>query len=216
MNEHSTHDMDSYHHVISVPITIGGLICKAAYAIFYFTTLPLRILCWFLTTFPVLSALVVLFLFALYFLARRLSRQSAVHYVLYTAIPYGLSIVYTGVTFFFPQVHTVTRICGALMNPIRFILGLIEKVDQRAKPIRRTVEAISPPKGRKAERKSVEEALNDGRLQCCVCVHKEKNIILRPCMHLCLCDGCLTPYLRHQNTCPICRSTIDGYDKVFL
>lgn len=48
---------------------------------------------------------------------------------------------------------------------------------------------------------------------CIVCEENEKNIVLTPCHHLCLCNQCFVA--NHFDTCPICRSQINSHIKVF-
>ncbi|CAI5452946.1 unnamed protein product [Caenorhabditis angaria] len=200
-------------------------IFKLFYPVYYVLTIPLRIFHWFFANFPIFSSLslfmFVSFVLIVLYIFRRLSstpRENFINYLLYTVLPYGTSIVYTAITLVFPQVNTVTRILGALLHPIKFILGLVEKVDRRAEPIRRTVEALhGSKKSTKSERKSIEETLNDGRLQCCVCQFEEKCVLLRPCNHLCLCERCNEAINRQPNKiCPICRAEIESFELVYI
>lgn len=91
--------------------TAFDYIFKLFYPVYYFVTIPVRITNWFFTNFPVFSSL-SLFLFIAtvlitLYVYRRLSstpRESFISYILYTVVPYGVSIVYTVVGFIFPQV----------------------------------------------------------------------------------------------------------------
>ena len=49
-------------------------------------------------------------------------------------------------------------------------------------------------------------------LECCVCTTKAKDIVFDTCKHLCVCSDCV-PKL---NTCPICRTGITTFTKVFV
>ena len=55
---------------------------------------------------------------------------------------------------------------------------------------------------------------NIKQLQCCVCHDKQPNILLRPCNHLSLCEGCLTR-MKKNSCCPLCRRKIIETIKVF-
>lgn len=204
--------------------TAFDYIFKLIYPVYYFVTIPVRITSWFFTNFPVFSSL-SLFLFVsttliVLYIYRRLSttpRESFISYVLYTVIPYAGSIVYTTVGFIFPQVHFITRIINALLHPIKFVLGFIEKVDSRAAPIRRTVEAIHGPKPSKASIKSIEESLNETRLQCYLCKLADKQVLLRPCNHLCLCERCNDAFQKQiPLLCPICHIPVKSFEVVHL
>uniref|UniRef100_A0A1I7T6U8 RING-type domain-containing protein n=1 Tax=Caenorhabditis tropicalis TaxID=1561998 RepID=A0A1I7T6U8_9PELO len=198
---------------------------KLIYPVYYFVTIPLRITNWFFTNFPIFSS-VSLFLFVsttliVLYVYRRLSstpRESFISYILYTVIPYGVSIVYTAVGFIFPQVHMFTRVINALLHPIKFILGFIEKVDNRAAPIRRTVEAIHGPKPpSKSSIKSIEESLNETRIQCVLCKLDDKRVLLRPCNHLCFCERCNDAFQKQiPLLCPICHIPVKSFDIVHL
>jgi len=47
---------------------------------------------------------------------------------------------------------------------------------------------------------------------CVVCMDAEKDTVLRPCMHECVCAACA----RSLATCPVCRARIAKRDKVFV
>jgi len=76
----------------------------------------------------------------------------------------------------------------------------------------------------KPETKKVEEELDfekytykdteneDSRL-CVICISKEKNIILLPCKHFCLCKDC--SYNSELKDCPICRTEIKDQMRIF-
>jgi hypothetical protein len=46
---------------------------------------------------------------------------------------------------------------------------------------------------------------------CVVCMDKDKNILLGPCNHLCVCQDCSVPLKK----CPMCRGDIEKKTKVF-
>ncbi|CAI2354765.1 unnamed protein product [Caenorhabditis sp. 36 PRJEB53466] len=201
--------------------TAFDYVFKLFYPIYYFVTIPVRITTWFFQNFPIFSSFSLFFFVSfaliLLFIFRRLSstpRDSFVSYVLYTVVPYGVSIVYTVADFIFPQLRIVTRVVNFLLHPIKFILGMIEKVDKRAAPIRRTVEAIHGPKKSKKDEK--EEALHL-RLACCLCQVAEKQIVLRPCNHLCFCERCNDAFQKQiPRLCPICYIPAQSFDIVHL
>ena len=47
---------------------------------------------------------------------------------------------------------------------------------------------------------------------CVVCLTNEKNTVLVPCGHYCCCQGCAS----NMAMCPVCRTTIQFRQKVFL
>jgi IS30 family transposase len=49
-------------------------------------------------------------------------------------------------------------------------------------------------------------------MYCCVCMEIQKNTAVRPCNHLCLCEGC-DPKV---DKCPICRGPIAKLDVMFM
>jgi len=51
---------------------------------------------------------------------------------------------------------------------------------------------------------------------CVVCQDKEKCIMILPCRHLCICEGCQGPIRTHRNTCPICRRGVKQMIKAYL
>lgn len=52
--------------------------------------------------------------------------------------------------------------------------------------------------------------INDDTL-CSICMDNKKNILLRPCKHLCICDSCN----KYLEKCPLCRTNISSTEKVY-
>ena len=51
---------------------------------------------------------------------------------------------------------------------------------------------------------------------CVVCHSESRNIVLRPCGCLCLCDSCRQSLaFRKYKECPCCRRFVNGYQKIF-
>ena len=50
------------------------------------------------------------------------------------------------------------------------------------------------------------------RLECVVCLHKPRSVLLRPCNHLVLCGTCAEPYGQAAGPmdCPICRVAVES------
>ena len=49
---------------------------------------------------------------------------------------------------------------------------------------------------------------------CQICLDKPRDCLLEPCMHFCICTGCVRK-LSDKN-CPICRRDIDFWQNVFI
>ncbi len=57
------------------------------------------------------------------------------------------------------------------------------------------------------------------RLQCVICLENEIIYSLQPCSHLGLCHSCaqtLQSRSRGEELCPLCRTPIEAYQRVFL
>lgn len=50
--------------------------------------------------------------------------------------------------------------------------------------------------------------VDETELECVVCMDQNKAVIFIPCGHYCCCDNCS---LQLNQTCPICRSSIDRW-----
>ena len=54
---------------------------------------------------------------------------------------------------------------------------------------------------------------------CVVCQSEEKNIVVMPCRHMCMCKSCCTQLFRMQRyqrkTCPLCRHTITSTLEIY-
>ena len=51
---------------------------------------------------------------------------------------------------------------------------------------------------------------------CIVCMHQERNILIEPCCHLCVCAECSSVLLESQGKCPLCRRRIQTLTRVYL
>lgn len=49
---------------------------------------------------------------------------------------------------------------------------------------------------------------------CCICLINERNIVFRPCNHLCVCNNCILN--SNLQTCPLCRTEITETIVVFV
>ena len=59
----------------------------------------------------------------------------------------------------------------------------------------------------------------DDSAVCCVCQDGAKTVLLLPCRHLCVCEGCSEAVdsrrRRLLRSCPICRETVEEMMKVY-
>lgn len=51
-----------------------------------------------------------------------------------------------------------------------------------------------------------EEEIEDGGLECVICMSDMRDTLILPCRHLCLCQACADSLRYQANNCPICRS----------
>jgi hypothetical protein len=49
---------------------------------------------------------------------------------------------------------------------------------------------------------------------CQICLDKPRDCLLEPCMHFCVCQGCVINI--NDRKCPICRREVDYYQNVFI
>ncbi|KAJ1349205.1 hypothetical protein KIN20_004675 [Parelaphostrongylus tenuis] len=111
---------------------------------------------------------------------------------------------------------------------LRWLVGGDEEITRRAESIRQVIEVFSPRGQRQNQDQPVRrrstssilsaaEQANNERVQCCICIYREKSVLLRPCNHLCLCETCLQAVLNvSPPRCPICRELIHSHLNVFL
>ena len=46
---------------------------------------------------------------------------------------------------------------------------------------------------------------------CVVCLDRQREIVLKPCQHLCVCSKCV----KELNNCPICRTLVLQHEKIY-
>merc|ERR1712232_142254 len=49
----------------------------------------------------------------------------------------------------------------------------------------------------------------EAEVGCQVCFESQKSVLLLPCRHCCICEGCLRSL--PQERCPICRAVFTGF-----
>ncbi|KAI8323467.1 hypothetical protein GQ54DRAFT_338704 [Martensiomyces pterosporus] len=52
-------------------------------------------------------------------------------------------------------------------------------------------------------------ALGNDPHQCAICLSDERDTVLLPCRHLCMCRECANTYRQQSNKCPICRTVVE-------
>jgi hypothetical protein len=60
-------------------------------------------------------------------------------------------------------------------------------------------------------KKQREEA---GNIHCVVCHENQRDTVIVPCNHLCLCSACSTVALLKE--CPMCRKKIEKLQKIYF
>ena len=50
---------------------------------------------------------------------------------------------------------------------------------------------------------------------CCVCMDRKRSAALLPCGHVCVCVECAGRLRSREQSCPICRSRIDKFVRLF-
>ncbi|KAJ1728676.1 hypothetical protein LPJ72_005358 [Coemansia sp. Benny D160-2] len=46
--------------------------------------------------------------------------------------------------------------------------------------------------------------------QCAICLSDERDTVILPCRHLCMCRECANTYRQQSNKCPICRTVVES------
>jgi E3 ubiquitin-protein ligase MGRN1 len=46
--------------------------------------------------------------------------------------------------------------------------------------------------------------------ECLVCLDEEKDTVVMPCGHLCVCSDCGKGLVKNKHTCPVCRGHIQS------
>jgi hypothetical protein len=49
---------------------------------------------------------------------------------------------------------------------------------------------------------------------CLICFTEPIDVIINPCMHMCLCRGCALELSRNTRQCPLCRERFDGFTEL--
>ena len=57
-----------------------------------------------------------------------------------------------------------------------------------------------------------QEAIDDDNqeAECLICLTENKDTLIMPCAHLCVCENCGKELVKAKHTCPICRGNISS------
>lgn len=56
-----------------------------------------------------------------------------------------------------------------------------------------------------------EEAIDENpEKECLICLTEDKDTLIMPCAHLCVCENCGKELVKAKHTCPICRGNISS------
>ena len=54
-------------------------------------------------------------------------------------------------------------------------------------------------------------------IACAVCMQQQREVMFRPCKHICACTKCTTTLLYNERgQCPLCKKGIDAIERVYL
>lgn len=54
----------------------------------------------------------------------------------------------------------------------------------------------------------VEKIFEDEDPTCAICLYEERNVVVVPCGHYCMCKECATQIAQSTGTCPLCRGPV--------
>ena len=77
-----------------------------------------------------------------------------------------------------------------------------------------SIEAILNQPSSRASRPIFKTVQLAQQITCTVCLENQRDCVLEPCMHVCCCIPCLQRIT--DNKCPICRTPIDFYLKLYI
>jgi len=51
---------------------------------------------------------------------------------------------------------------------------------------------------------------DDGEKECLICLSADKDTLIMPCGHFCICGDCGKGLIKAKHTCPVCRGNIQS------
>ena len=70
-------------------------------------------------------------------------------------------------------------------------------------------------KRKRSKRKVKKDEKIDKAPLCVFCMDNEKDFMVEPCKHICLCENCVE-YFKPKGSCPMCRQDIIDIVKVYM
>eukprot|EP01016_Furgasonia_blochmanni_P047537 TRINITY_DN6995_c0_g1_i4.p1 TRINITY_DN6995_c0_g1~~TRINITY_DN6995_c0_g1_i4.p1 ORF type:complete len:364 (+),score=59.83 TRINITY_DN6995_c0_g1_i4:108-1094(+) len=78
---------------------------------------------------------------------------------------------------------------------------------------RRYAEWVREARRRQSDLKNLDFIVTED-LKCIICMDRARNVILKPCHHLCVCNECWR--LTTNKICPVCKAGVDGVVDIFI
>ena len=57
---------------------------------------------------------------------------------------------------------------------------------------------------------------NEYTIQCIICYSEDREMILKPCNHICVCQNCCKRIIQESNKCPFCQNRIIQRERIYL
>ena len=57
---------------------------------------------------------------------------------------------------------------------------------------------------------------NEDTKKCIICYSENREMILKPCKHICVCQNCCTRIIQDFNKCPFCQKRIIQSERIYL
>ena len=115
-----------------------------------------------------------------------------------------LSLLSSQMNILFEERDSVRRDLNHCASDIKTIQRTIRSIqsanDRQEKSIEQTVQAIDEFKKDRA---------------CSICLEKERNTQLLPCRHISCCSTCMEDVIKTKANCPVCRTEVQSYVRIF-
>lgn len=177
---------------------------------FYLLTLPVRIFSALLVSHPMIVVsfvlLTVLSVLVIILIIRQISLLTVCQIAVRIAAPYIRRFCYTIFLYLCPQYYIFLSVIRFLFAPVGYAFDACKYLLGQDAPRRRL-----------PQRRSSNCASELERIMCCICMEREKSVLLQPCNHICLCGLCADELSEsYRPVCPLCRTVIVSHTDVYL
>lgn len=206
-----------------IPYFILSAVWTTVYTCFYVLTSPFRLLFYLLWNYPFIFLVfpVTFFIFVLLIVAflKRRTVYSVLRSLWQAVSPYTWTLAYSALVYLFPPIGAAVAGIKLALTPVLGLFNFISALCRQLGLLQNSSKGLRQKNqsGMLCDLSEFDTYRLATRMLCCVCLKKEKSVLLEPCRHVCLCSECAIDLNKKEiPRCPMCHFIVKYQHEVFI